>query len=266
MWFRPLQSKILATPINWRLPEIFFEDLFFGKHLQLCPWSLALTSSIPVLGLKRVCPWPWPRIFFCVLGLGFESCVHDSTSDQYFKNNNFFYKHQFGFRENLPTEIALHHIYEDFITGIETKQVTCSAFLDLKKAFDTVDHDILIAELQRYGIRELPLELIRSYLSNIHQHTVIHNTQSNLKPLTKGVRQGSILGPLLFLMYINDLPSACTLRIKLFANDANLTFSGTSTALLEQKINKELMKVDDWMKANKLSLIIKKQNIWLLTS
>ena len=71
---------------------------------------------------------------------------------QFFKNNNFFYKHQFGFRENLSTEIALHQIYEDFITGTENKHVTCSVFLDLKKAFDTDDHDILIAKLQRYGI------------------------------------------------------------------------------------------------------------------
>ena len=115
-----------------------------------------------------------------------------------------------------------------------------------------------ISKLQRYGIRGLPLQLIRGYLSNRHQYTVIHNAQSNLKPQSRGVPQGSILGPLLFLIYINDLPSACSLRIRLFADDANLTFSRKSTALLEQKMNEELLKVDDWMKANKLSLNYKK--------
>ena len=96
----------------------------------------------------------------------------------------------------LSTEIALHQIYEDFITGIENKHTTCSVFLDLKKAFDTVNLDIPIAKLQHYGIRGLPSQLIRSYLSNRHQHTVIHNTQSNLKPPTRGILQGSILGPI----------------------------------------------------------------------
>ena len=80
------QPKILGTPMNWRSPEKILEDLcVFGERLRLCPSSLALASSIPVLGLKSVCPrkgcpWSWPRIFFCVLGLGFEPCVLDSTS------------------------------------------------------------------------------------------------------------------------------------------------------------------------------------------
>ena len=115
-----------------------------------------------------------------------EKCLCDQLY-QYFKNNNFFYKHQFGFRENLSTEIALHQIYEDFIAGIGNKHINYSVFLDLKKAFGTVDHDILSAKLQRNGIRGLPLQLICSYSSNRHQYnTLIRDTQSNQKPLTRG--------------------------------------------------------------------------------
>ena len=148
-----------------------------------------------------------PISILCLFSKLLEKCLRDQLY-QYFKNNSFFYKHQFGFRENLSRETALHQIYEDFITGIENKHVTCSVFLDLKKAFDTADHDILIGKLQRYGIRGLPLQLIRCYLHYRHGYTVIHNTQSNLKPLTRGVSQGSILCPLLFFIYINALPFA----------------------------------------------------------
>ena len=80
------QSKILGTPMNWRSPEKNFEDVFFGEHLRLCPWSLALASSIPVLGLERFCPrkgcpwpWPWPRIFFVSLALALASSLVSST-------------------------------------------------------------------------------------------------------------------------------------------------------------------------------------------
>ena len=86
LWFRSPQSKILATPLNWSCLENFFEDLFFGEHLRLCPWSLALASSIPVLGLESVCPrkgcpwpWPWPRIFFVSLALALASSLVSST-------------------------------------------------------------------------------------------------------------------------------------------------------------------------------------------
>ena len=119
-----------------------------------------------------------PISLLCPFSKLLEKCLHDQLY-QCFKNNKFFCKYQFGFREKFSTEIALHQIYEDFITGIENKHVACSVFLDLKKAFDAVDHYILIAKLQRYEIRGLPLQLIPSYLRNRYQYTVIHNTQSN---------------------------------------------------------------------------------------
>ena len=239
----PILSKLFNASINQgSFPTVF-------KTAEVVP--VFKSGSKQSLNNYR------PISLLCSFSKLLENCLHDQLY-KYFKSNNYFYKHQFDFRENLSTDIALHQIYEDFTTGIANKHVTCSVFLDLKKAFNTVDNDILIAKLQHCRIRGLPLQLICSYLSNRHHYTGIQNTPSKLKPLTRGVPQGFILAPLLFLISINDLPSACSLRIRLFADDANLTFSGKSTALLERKMNEEFLKVDDWMKANKLSLNYKK--------
>ena len=157
--------------------------------------------------------------------------------------------------------MGINQIYEDFVRGVESKEITCSVFLDLKKAFDTVDHNILIKKLNCYGVRGLPLKFLSSYLTNRQQYTVVHQAESSVKSVSCGVPQGSTLGPLLFLIYINDLPNACNLRIRLFADDASLTMSNKSKTLLENHMNNELIKVDEWLKTNKLSLNYDKTEI-----
>ena len=128
-------------------------------------------------------------------------------------------------------------------------------FLDLTKAFDTVDHQILLDKLERnYGIRGLALQLIESYLSNRQRYTKIHPYKSKLGKITCGVPQSSSLGPLLFLLYINDLPLVSQFDTTLFADDTYLTLSNRSLWGLELKANNELRKIDTWMRSNKLSL------------
>ena len=100
----------------------------------------------------------------------------------------------------------------------------------------------------------MPLKFLSSYLTNRQQYTVVHQAESSVKSVSCGVPQGTTLGPLLFLIYINDLPNACNLRIRLFADDASLTMSNKSKSLLENHMNNELIKVDKWLKTNKLSL------------
>ena len=128
------------------------------------------------------------------------------------------------------------------------------SFLDLKKAFDTVDHNILIKKLNCYRVRGLPLKFLSSYLTNRQHYAVVHQAESSVKSVSCGVLQGSTLGPLLFLIYINDLPNICNLHIRLFADDASLTMSNKSEMLLENHMNNELIKVYKWLKTNKLSL------------
>ena len=132
---------------------------------------------------------------------------------------------------------------------------TFCGFLNRTKAFDTVDHQILLDKLKHnYGIRGLAFQLMESYLSNRQQYTKIHPYKSKLGKITCGVPHGSSLGPLLFLLYINDLPLVSQFDTTLFAGDTYLTLSDKSLCGLELKANNELRKIDTWMRSNKLSL------------
>ena len=138
-------------------------------------------------------------------------------------------------------------------------------FLDLKKAFDTVNHQILLAKLEKYGIRGLPLQLLACYLNNRLKFAVVNNTKSKFNHVTCGVRQGSTLGPLLFLIYINDMPLVSNLKTKLFADDTVLTLTNSCPRLLNKNFNFELVKIDEWLKLNKLSLNTNKTKFMVLT-
>ena len=204
-------------------------------------------------GSKLNCSNYRPISLLCLFSKLLEKCIYDQLY-HYLKRNQLLYEYQFGFRENLSTELAINQIYEDFVRGVESKEITCSVFVDLKKAFDTVDYSILRKKLNCDVVRGLPLKFLSSYLTNRQQYTVVHLAESSVKSVSCGVPQGLTLGPLLFLIYINDLPNTCNLRIRLFADDANLTMSNKSKALLENHMNNELIKVDEWLKTNKLSL------------
>ena len=115
------------------------------------------------------------------------------------------YDYQYGFRQNHSTMQALIEITDYIKAAIDGKKLVCGTFLDLTKAFDTVDHNILIKKLNNYGIRGVANKLIKSYLTNRYQYVALGNTHSNKQSINCGVPQGSVLGPLLFLIYINDI-------------------------------------------------------------
>ena len=133
--------------------------------------------------------------------------------------------------------------------------------LDLAKAFDTVNHQSLLSKLYAYGIRGIPFKLMQSYLSNRKQCTVINKVKSS----SHGAPQGSTLGPLLFLIYINDLPKVSNLKVRLFADDAILTLSDKDEKNLQHIINDQLTKIDDWMKIIQLTINYKTTNFMIFT-
>ena len=185
---------------------------------------------------------------------------------EFLNKNNFFNKYQFGFRNNHSTVMALIVLFENLTEALDKGDCAIGIFLDFQKAFDTVDHNILLDKLYVYGIRGIAHEWFINYLSNRTQSVNYHECVSDSKTLKCGVPQGSILGPLLFLIYINDLPSVSTLFMPiLFADDTSLFCTGQNPDDLVQKINIEMEKIYSWVKANKVSLNVDKTNFMLFT-
>ena len=144
---------------------------------------------------------------------------------------------------------------------MDVKLFTCGIFLDLKKAFDTINHSILLKKLNHYGIRGIINDWFSSYLLGRSQVTEIDSNLSTINKISCGVPQGSVLGPLLFLIYINDFHNSSEkLSFYLFADDTNLLYADKNLKSLEKTVNNELVRVSDWLNANKLTLNAKKSN------
>ena len=140
-----------------------------------------------------------------------------------FLNKNVIYNLQFGFRQQHSTSHALINITENIRKALDDVNIGCGIFADFQKAFDTVDHQILLAKLNHYGIRGVSNDWFKSYLSNRNQYVSINGYESRLAALNCAVPQGSVLAPLLFLQYINDLNQAIKFcKVHLFADDTNL--------------------------------------------
>ena len=175
--------------------------------------------------------------------------------------------HQYGFRRFHPTASVLLDSTNEWFVNMDRGFFNIAVFLDLQKAFDTTDHDILLKKLDIYGLEKSALNLLKSYLTNRTQMCFVNGTLSSQKLITCGVLQGSILGPLLFLICINDLPNSLQYSsARMFADDTTLTASDKSISELQVTINHDLANVKQWLSANKLSLNLIKTEYLLIGS
>ena len=173
---------------------------------------------------------------------------------------SFFEKHkiitskQFGFLKRHSTEHAILDLKEFITENLSSRKISAVLFLDLKKAFDTVSHEILLEKLKHYGVRGLAHDLLSSYLSDRKQYVAIEGTKSEMEVMRWGVPQGSVLGPILFLLFINDLPNSNDINSWLFADDTALGAVSESFSGLQALCNTQINKVQNWLLANKLSV------------
>ena len=173
--------------------------------------------------------------------------------------NNVLYEFQFGFRKNYSTILALLEVTDSIYENFDEGNLGVGIYVDLQKAFDTVNHDILLYKLFNCGVRGVVHDWFRSYLSNRQQFTQLSSIQSSTAKITCGVPQGSVLGPLLFLIYVNDIGNAVpNQKVKLFADDTNLFIFGNRLPDLEMKSNHCLNALNNWFLSNKLTLNLSK--------
>ena len=192
-----------------------------------------------------------------------EKCVFMQVY-QYFERNKLIFGSQYGYRKDHSTETACLELIDKLHKHLDDSQSPFCIFIDLSKAFDTINHQILLSKLKYYGLDDHAVTWFKSYLSDRKQFVEVDGVKSPTQNITTGVPQGSTLGPLLFVIYMNDINIVSEVfKCILFADDTSLEsvislFPAINDSGISKKINEELSKIIDWLRANKLSLNVKK--------
>ena len=260
-----IMLKEIANYISPILTCIINQSLCTG----IFPESLKIAKIIPIFKKENphITDNYRPVSLLPILSKIFEKVVFIQVYE-YFTENDLLYKSQYGFRKLHSTELAALEFADKIVSNLEKGKLPLAIFLDLSKAFDTIDHTILLEKLRYYGITGTALEWFTSYLCERKQYVQYADSTSSMSLIQTGVPQGSILGPLLFIIYMNDIAAVTNkFHFTLYADDTSLvepicTFAIDSYkedySTISNNINTELKLITDWLSLNKLSLNAKK--------
>ena len=266
----PGYDDIPALILKLALPYIK-EPMMYICNLSLLegvfPECLKIANVVPLFksGDSMLFNNYRPVSLLSVFSKVFEKVMYSRLSD-FLKTHKLLYKYQFGFRKDHSAYMALMILIDKITNCLENGDHVVGVYLDFSKAFDTVNHKILLNKLEHYGIRGPALLWFESYLSDRKQFVTYDNASSNCSLISCGVTQGSILGPLLFLIYINDLNNVCKDAMSIFfADDSNLFLNGKDISKIETELNEILANISEWLKVNKLSLNVKKTHFMIFS-
>ena len=250
----------IISPIISQLVNSSVSDGSFPKALKVAR-IVPIHKSGPKSNKKNY----RPISILPTLSKIFEKAIHKRITN-FFVKFNLLYSDQYGFQSKKSTTDAIIKFTDQCYDIIDNKEKLLSIYLDFSKAFDTVDHKILCKKLERYGIRGHINKWFESYLEKREQYVQISDQKSSTKISTCGVPQGSVLGPLLFLIYINDMHKCSQLKFIHFADDSTAYSSHNNLHELVPLVNIELEKIDRWICANKLSLNTDKTSFMIFSN
>ena len=224
-----------------------------NSHIQRARKKSELTNYRPISILS-----PISKVF--------ESLIAEQIY-AYLESNQLLHQAQYGFRKGLSCEIALNTLIDEWRESLDAGNDTIAILIDLSKAFDTVDHELLTTKLTYYNFHNDLIHLLKSYLSNRSIKVKVNDSLSNSKPINIGVPQGSVLGPLLFILFINDF---CSLDIKssktIFADDTTLSLAGKNISETITQLESDLALVSEWLQFNRLILNWKKTMAMIISA
>ena len=253
-------ADALASPLS----AIF--NLSIQQNVIPAEWKKAKVTPLHKSGAKDNPQNYRPISVLPVVSKVLERLIHKQLAS-YFDEHGLLCISQSGFRRKHSTETAVTYFADEILMNMDKGEVTGSVFIDLAKAFDTVDHDILISKLKNYGVCDESLQWFENYFSGRKQLVCIDSQSSEELEITSGVPQGSILGPLLFIVYINDLPRSLKhCSVNMYADDTAIYLGSQTVDTLNIYLNQDLERLAEWLVDNNLVLNVTKTKSLLFTS